>query len=58
METKPEGWTTVAGGKSAEYAASELVNIPVGKTIYAIWSAAESLNLFFTVFAFGRGRNP
>ena len=34
------GWTTVSGGTAAEYSAEELVNVPDGTTVYAIWEIA------------------
>ena len=33
------GWATQSGATEAEYTADELVNVPVGTTVYAVWEA-------------------
>ena len=32
------GWTTTEGGTEAEYDASEIVDVPDGTTVYAVWA--------------------
>ena len=36
------GWTTTEGGTTAEYSAEELVNVPDGTTVYAVWVEAPA----------------